>query len=165
MLLKLPIKMSAGLGLSLIDRAVKESFAARCSSADLDRVREYFSNLGPLQCMYCGSGNPTRWDHLHAVSRGGDTVPGNLVPACQRCDDSKQAKDIEEWANGKSKHRPSLDRLPQIQAAITAYQAHFSHLPSDFESKLSAEQHAKYLRFRKEIDSLRAHLRSEGLLK
>ena len=165
MLLKLPIKMSAGLGLSLIDRAVKEYFAARCSSADLDGVREYFSSLGPLQCIYCGSDNPIRWDHLHSVSRGGDTVPGNLVPACQRCDDSKQNKDIEEWANGKSKYRPSLDRLPQIKAAIAAYQARFSHLPSEFASKLSPDQHAKYSRFRKEIDSLRAHLQSEGLLR
>jgi hypothetical protein len=165
MLLKLPIKMSAGLGLSLIDRAVKESFAVRCSKSDLELVRDYFTNLGLLHCLYCGNDNPTRWDHLHAVTRGGDTVPGNLVPACQRCDDSKQDIDVDEWAMGKSKHRPNLDRLPHIQAVIAAYQAHFSHSPANFQSKLSPEQQAKYARFRKEIDGLRAHLQAEGLLK
>jgi hypothetical protein len=164
-LLKLPIKMSAGLGLSLIDRAVKESFAARCRKSDLELVRKYFSSLGSLQCIYCGSDNPARWDHLHAVSRGGDTVPGNLVPACQRCDDSKQDKGVEEWVKGKSKHRPSIERLPKIQAAIAAYQAQFSYSPTEFEQKLSPDQHAKYLRFRREIDALRAHLQEDGLLK
>jgi hypothetical protein len=165
MLLKLPIKMSAGLGLSLIDRAVKESFAARCSKSDLELVRDYFTKLGPLRCLYCGNDNPIRWDHFHAVSRGGDTVPGNLVPACQRCDDSKQDKDVDEWVMGKSRHRPSADRLPHIQAVIAAYQAYFAHSPADFQSKLSPEQQAKYARFRSEIDGLRAHLQAEGLLK
>ncbi len=165
MLPKLPIKMSAGLGLSLIDRAVKESFAARCSKSELEVIRDYFLTQGPLECLYCGNATPTRWDHLHAVSRGGDTVPGNLVPACQRCDDSKQDKDVDEWILGKSKHRPSIERLPLIQAKVKAYQTHFSHSPMEFESKLSPEQRAKYERFRKEIDALRTHLQSEGLLK
>lgn len=165
MLDKLPIKMSAGLGLSLLDRAVKEFFAERCTKADLERVRQYFLSAGAFRCLYCGSDKPSRWDHLHAVSRGGDTIPGNLVPACQRCDDSKQDKGVEEWVRGKSKHRPSLDALPRIQAETKAYQAHFSHEPKEFDVKLSDVQRAKYLRFRKEIDALRAHLQSEGLLK
>lgn len=157
--------MSAGLGLSLIDRAVKESFAARCTRQDLERIRSYFLGLGELRCLYCGSDKPSRWDHLHAVSRGGDTVPGNLVPACQRCDDSKQDKDIDEWARGKSKHRPSLEDLPRIQTEIRAYQSYFGHEPEELEAKLSAEQLEKYKRFRKEIDALRTHLQTEGLLK
>lgn len=165
MLPKLPIKISAGLGLSMIDRAVKESFAARCSKPDLELIRDYFIGLGPLQCLYCGNDTPTRWDHLHAVSRGGDTVPGNLVPSCQRCDDSKQDKDVDEWVMGKSQYRPSPDRLPHIQSVIAAYQTHFSHSSEEFESKLSPEQRAKYTRFRKEIDALRTHLQAEGLLK
>ena len=165
MLLKLPIKMSAGLGLSLLDRAVKEFFAERCTKDDLELIRQYFLRAGPLRCLYCASENPSRWDHLHAVSRGGDTIPGNLVPACQRCDDSKQGKDVEEWVRGKSNHRPALDALPRIQAEIRAYQAHFSHAPREFDLKLSDSQRAKYIRFRKEIDNLRAHLQSEGLLK
>lgn len=164
-LLKLPIKMSAGLGLSLIDRAVKESFASRCTKDDLERIRQYFLSKGAFRCLYCGSENPTRWDHLHAVSRGGDTVPGNLVPACQRCDDSKQDKDVNEWAKGKAKYRPPLEDLARIEAEIRAYQSHFSHESKEFEAKLSAGDLAKYKRFRQEIEVLREHLKTEGLLK
>jgi len=162
---KLPIKMSPGLGLSMLDRAIKESFAMRCSASDLDRVRQYFSKNGSLRCLYCEAENPSRWDHLHAVSRGGDTVPGNLVPACQRCDDSKQDKDIDEWVSGKSKHRPHPDSLARIQAEVKAYQTYFLYKPREFDSKLTEEQRATYTRFRKELESLRAHLQQEGLLK
>lgn len=162
---KLPIKMSPGLGLSMLDRAIKESFAERCSLGDLEKVRQYFSQNGGLRCIYCQAKNPMRWDHLHAVSRGGDTVPGNLVPACQRCDDSKQDKDIDEWVAGKSKHRPKADSLARIQAEVKAYQAHFSYGPREFDAKLSVVQRATYDRFRKELGSLRAHLQQEGLLK
>ena len=165
MLLKLPTKISAGLGLSMIDRAVKESFAARCRTVDLESIREYFLNTGPLQCVYCGSDSPTRWDHLHAVSRGGDTVPGNLVPACSRCDDSKQDRDIDEWVRGTSPYRPSAERLDAIQHLVSAYRAHFQYSPAELENKLTPDQRAKYMRFRTEIDTLRAHLQAEGLLK
>lgn len=162
---KLPIKMSPGLGLSMIDRAIKESFARRCSLSDLENIRQYFVGNGGLRCIYCLADNPSRWDHLHAVSRGGDTVPGNLVPSCQRCDDSKQDKDIGEWVSGKSKHRPNADSLVRIQAEIKAYQDYFSYEPREFDTKLNEEQRATYARFRKEIESLRTHLQKEGLLK
>ncbi len=157
--------MSAGLGLSLIDRAVKESFAERCTASELERVRDHFTKEGGLRCLYCNSDKPTRWDHLLAVSRGGDTVPGNLVPACQRCDDSKQDKVVVAWLGSKSPHRRPLSELPRIEAEIAAYQAHFGYQPKAFEDKLSQAQRAKYLRFRKEIDALRAHLQGEGLLR
>lgn len=162
---KLPIKMSPGLGLSILDRTIKESFAVRCGPGDLEKVRQYFLLNGGLRCIYCLTDHPTRWDHLHAVSRGGDTAPGNLVPACQRCDDSKQDKDIDEWVSGKSKHRPKADSLVRIQAEVKAYQDHFSYKPREFDSKLTNVQRATYARFRKEVESLRAHLQKEGLLK
>ena len=162
---KLPIKMSPGLGLSMVDRAIKESFATRCTLSDLERIRQYFVRNGGLRCIYCLADSPSRWDHLHAVSRGGDTVPGNLVPACQRCDDSKQDKDIDEWVSGKSKHRPDANSLARIQSEVKAYQDYFSYEPREFDAKLTESQRATYARFRKEIESLRVHLQNEGLLK
>jgi hypothetical protein len=164
-MLKLPTKMSAGFGLSMLDRAVKESFAARCSAGDLQPIREYFSSQGVLGCFYCGQPEPKRWDHLHAVSRGGDTVAGNLVPACSRCDDSKQSRDVEEWAASTSAHRPAAEKLPDILARIRAYRTHFGYVPVEFEAKLSAEQLGRYRRFRDGIEALRAQLVSESLLK
>jgi len=162
---KLPIRVSAGLGLSLIDRAVKEAFAARCTFADLDQVHSYFELDGDIRCFYCDANEPSRWDHLHAVTRGGDTVPGNLVPACGRCDDSKQDRDIEEWVHSNGPHRPPIERLSSLQTKISLYRERFSYKAQVFEARLSPEQAAQYRRFRAEIDSLRWHLESEGLLK
>lgn len=162
--LKLPTKFSAGLGLSLIDRAVKESFAARCSLSELAEVEAYFEANGGMLCFYCRSPDPSRWDHLHAVTRGGDTVPGNLVPACGRCDDSKQHRDVEEWAAGSSQYRPAPNRLPEILRRIEAYRRHFPYTPREFDEKLTDEQRERYARFRHEIDALRAHLESAVLI-
>jgi 5-methylcytosine-specific restriction endonuclease McrA len=91
---KLPRKTSPGLGLSLVDRAVNEFFADR-RGEDLQTAMKYFTNAGAPHCFYCGKLNPNRWDHFHPVTKGGDTVVGNLVPACQQCDDSKQDRSLE----------------------------------------------------------------------
>jgi hypothetical protein len=162
---RLPIKISAGLGLSMIDRAVKESFAARCKTADLAKLHAYFGVDGDPRCFYCGAPEPSRWDHLHAVTRGGDTVPGNLVPACGRCDDSKQDRTIEEWVGSKSPHRPAVSALSDLSARVSAYQREFAYVSVEFEKRLSPDQLDSYRRFRLEIDALRRHLEREGLLK
>ena len=161
---KLPIKMSPGLAISMLDRAVKEHFGARCKPGDLEAIASYFRRNGKLHCVYCGK-EPKRWDHFHPVSRGGDTVPGNLVPACGSCDDSKGKKTLSEWADGGGKYKPKKSELHRIQEEVAAYQAHFLHEPRDFSIKLSPEQSAKYKRFRDEIEKLRAHLASEGIIK
>jgi hypothetical protein len=162
---RLPIKISAGLGLSMIDRSVKEMHATRCTRAELQTIRQYFQNNGGLKCIYCGSEEPTRWDHLHPVSRGGDTVTGNLVPACGRCDDSKQDREVEEWVQGTSPHRPAHAELARIQADILRYRGQFHYEPVEFEAKLSEEQKKTYREFQRELKVLRTHLQSAGLLR
>ncbi|MDC7805267.1 HNH endonuclease signature motif containing protein [Luteimonas sp BLCC-B24] len=162
---KLPIKVSAGLGLSLTDRAVKEAFAARCMASDLEELRNYFEAGGEIRCFYCDAPEPSRWDHLHAVTRGGDTVPGNLVPACGRCDDSKQDRDIDEWVRSTSKHRTPTGHLAALQDKVAAYRERFFYTEQAFETRLTPDQLACYQRFRTKIDTLRRHLESEGLLR
>lgn len=47
-------------------------------------------------CAYCP--NPaTNWDHVVAVSRGGQTVPGNVLPSCRSCNSSKRTRDLLDW--------------------------------------------------------------------
>ena len=163
-LAKLPTKMYPGFGISMLDRAVKEYFATRCTAADLVQLAEHFAEKGVLRCVYCGAEDPARWDHLHPVSRGGDSTPGNLVPACGRCDDSKQHRTIEEWAASKSRHRPSLGTLRAIQARVARYQSLFVYSPTEFDKKLNRKQRGIYLRFRAKLDALRDQLREDGLI-
>jgi hypothetical protein len=161
---KLPAKMYPGFGLSMLDRAVKEFFAKRCSSEALVQLTEHFMSEGNVLCIYCGTAPATRWDHLHPVSKGGDSGPGNLVPACGRCDDSKQDSTIEEWAASGAKHRPPPSRAPVILARIKEYKRAYAYEAREFETKLSPEQRAIYLRFREKLDALREQMRIDGLI-
>lgn len=161
---KLPAKMYPGFGLSMLDRAVKEFFARRCSAEALVQLTEHFVSEGNVLCIYCETAPATRWDHLHPVSKGGDSSPGNLVPACGRCDDSKQDSTIEEWAASKAKHRPAASRVPVILARIRKYQEVYAYESQDFEKKLSPEQRAIYMRFREKLDALREQMRADGLI-
>lgn len=55
--------------------------------------RQLFNN----SCAYCGGPGPFHDDHVEPLSRGGLDTPINLVPACQRCNNSKWAKPVEAW--------------------------------------------------------------------
>lgn len=48
-------------------------------------------------CAYC-NGVATHLDHVEPLSRGGEDVESNIVPACAPCNLSKGAKTLAEWA-------------------------------------------------------------------
>lgn len=53
------------------------------------------------ECAYCGAtmrrGQTLTRDHLLALSNGGKTEQGNIVPACARCNCSKGNQDWKDW--------------------------------------------------------------------
>ena len=48
-------------------------------------------------CAYCSEA-ATHLDHVVPLSRGGDDVESNALPACAPCNLSKGAKTLAEWA-------------------------------------------------------------------
>lgn len=48
-------------------------------------------------CAYC-NGIATHLDHVIPLSKGGADAEQNMVPACARCNLSKGAKTLAEWA-------------------------------------------------------------------
>lgn len=48
-------------------------------------------------CAYC-NGVATHLDHVHPLSKGGEDVEANIVPACAPCNLSKGAKTLAEWS-------------------------------------------------------------------
>lgn len=42
------------------------------------------------KCTYCGKRKPLTQDHVIPFSKGGGTVMGNIVPACQSCNSRKK---------------------------------------------------------------------------
>jgi 5-methylcytosine-specific restriction endonuclease McrA len=48
----------------------------------------------------------THLDHVHPLSRGGADAEHNIVPACARCNLSKGAKTLAEWAQSFAPEPP-----------------------------------------------------------
>jgi 5-methylcytosine-specific restriction endonuclease McrA len=49
------------------------------------------------RCAYCGAGGPLQMDHFVPLARGGVHELHNVVPACERCNKSKCARDPWEF--------------------------------------------------------------------
>ena len=64
------------------------------------------------ECAYCGE-PAASWDHIFPVSKGGDTTPGNIVPACISCNSSKRTKDVITWLDetGKEPSQQLYERM------------------------------------------------------
>lgn len=60
-------------------------------------------------CYLCGKPitdvNDLSQDHLTPVSRGGHTVPSNIVPAHKRCNHKKGDMTYEEWVIYQERNR------------------------------------------------------------
>lgn len=79
-------------------RAIRARVHARRRSVDplpviaADHLLEQFEGT----CAYCPA-PATTWDHVRPVRDGGQTAPGNVVPACATCNSSKKATDVFIW--------------------------------------------------------------------
>ena len=49
-------------------------------------------------CAYCGiSDERLHQEHIIPIVKGGGYIADNIIPACQSCNSSKHARDMEEW--------------------------------------------------------------------
>ena len=137
-----PSRITLSFAYSYIERAFSECLARRQFGAvEKAQVIEFFGS--PVSCVYCGNLDVKRWDHLVAVNNGGETVIGNMVPACQKCDDSKQHKPFEEWMVGSAPSSPQSRGIKNIDdrmAKIRQYIAHFNYVVSPLSERLTADE-------------------------
>jgi hypothetical protein len=155
---KPPARTTPGFAFSMLDRAIKECLATRQFDADaMAQVVSFFGNTPP-ECVYCGSPNVQRWDHLVPITKGGDTVLGNMVLACASCDDSKRDLSFDEWILCESKLSPKsrgVVNLDQRIEQIRAYVQHFGYVPMRLEDKLDQNELNKLNSLRAEIQVVR----------
>jgi hypothetical protein len=94
---RVPQRTTPGFVFSILDRSIKDCLSRRqFGLVEIKQVIDFFGE-GPPECVFCGSAAVARWDHLVPITSGGETVLGNMVPSCARCDDSKQHRPYEEW--------------------------------------------------------------------
>ena len=58
-----------------------------------DYTVAHFNN----SCVYCGSEEQIQQDHFVPLSKGGEFTHNNIIPACMKCNCSKQDQDFFEW--------------------------------------------------------------------
>jgi 5-methylcytosine-specific restriction endonuclease McrA len=103
-------------GYALIDASASDSRKPRARKRHtqplpmiaIDYLTEQFNGL----CAYCDE-PATTWDHVVPIVKGGQTIPGNVVPACVRCNSSKKDRDLSEWlqTTGRQMHIAMADVL------------------------------------------------------
>jgi hypothetical protein len=158
---KAPTRTSTAFGFSVVNRSILEGFALKnFDKSQREAVLKYFSD-NPTQCVYCGNENVQRWDHLIPIRRGGDTVIGNMVPACSACDDSKQEFGFEEWMIGSSPLSPKTRGARDIEQRILrikAYMHDFDYQPKTLEERLDAEEFAQLIKIQEQLTTIRKEL-------
>jgi 5-methylcytosine-specific restriction endonuclease McrA len=66
-----------------------------CEITFSDRQKRFL--LWDSSCAYCGTVGKMTVDHVQPVKHGGLDESLNIVPACRRCNSSKNASPVESW--------------------------------------------------------------------
>lgn len=161
---KTPQRTTPGFVFPTVERALKECFVTRqFGQQEIMEVLDYFKPTSH-ECVFCGNPDIKRWDHLVPISKGGDTVLGNMVLACSHCDDSKQGNSFEEWMNGDAPLSPKSRGIKDIDKRIERinnYVRHFKYTPRNIEGRLDERElerlriiRLKLLMIREDIEAL-----------
>lgn len=157
---RVPSRTTPGFAFSTINRALRECLSRRdFGQQEMAEVLAFFGTDDP-ECVFCGSREVRRWDHLVPINGGGETVLGNMVPACARCDDSKRHLPFEEWMISDARHSPKsrdVQGVDQRIARIKAYVQHFGYRVQPQPERLNEQERQRL----SEIESMLQKLREE----
>lgn len=157
-----PGRLTPAFGFSFVLRALQEGLARRqFGQSEMTQIVEFFG--APVECVFCGSSDVKRWDHLIAVTHGGETVIGNMVPACASCDDSKQHKPYQEWMTKRGLAlNHSESEIDTRIAKLEDYAKTFKYVHSSMHERLTNEERASLEEIQVEMSDLK--LRIESLI-
>lgn len=74
-------------------RAKIRGLSATAVAADMQKLKQK-----QKKCLYCGKRGRLTFDHIIPIARGGAHSIDNLVMACLRCNQRKNARDPQEFA-------------------------------------------------------------------
>ncbi|MFZ0408078.1 MAG: HNH endonuclease [Cyanobium sp.] len=76
-----------------------------CPKLRARRWRQSLHLVTDHHCLYCGDRSESI-DHVQPLSRGGQSITENCVPACLGCNGSKGDSDAFSWYRGQSFYDP-----------------------------------------------------------
>ena len=155
---RIPKHMTPAFGFSILTRVVREGLSTRrFGKREVEAVISFFGP-GPPECVFCGSSDVRRWDHLIPVGLEGDKVLGNMVLACSRCDDSKGRRRFDEWMLSDAPFSPASRGVPDLKrriARLKAYMAHFGYSARRAEERLTPGELSRFAAIRAKQRELR----------
>jgi 5-methylcytosine-specific restriction endonuclease McrA len=158
---KVPMRTTLGFSFSMLERALFECLGDRkFGMSEIEQVLAFFKNEPP-ECVFCGSQEVRRWDHLIPIKKGGETVLGNMVPSCARCDDSKRDLSIEEWMLGNAPNSPKNRGMVDVERRVQRiyeYMTCFGYQPRRLEERLTPEERAQVEQVRDEMQRLQENM-------
>jgi len=157
-----PQRLTPAFALSFAERAIHEGLTLRkFGRREMDEVVSFFYDERDAECVYCGSVDVRRWDHVVPVMQGGDTVLGNMVLACAPCDDSKQDSDFEKWMTGDAPRSPRNRGVADIASRVRRirdYIGHYGYQARDIEQRLNESERAELQGIRRQVEEGRRRL-------
>jgi len=133
---------------AILEKVLEDDYTQDDRSAAL----EFFGG-----CAFCGAKEAPRNDHLIPVFNYGDFVRNNIVPACQKCDDSKGQKDFREWmrsANSPCSLKNRGHNNEDIEKRIRRIEEwHSGYIPRT-EKELFGKGYVKYQEILSEMQKL-----------
>jgi NMD protein affecting ribosome stability and mRNA decay len=138
-----------------VQRGLREIVAPthRLTAPEWKGILRAFAN----RCAFCGERKTAANrglvpDHLLAARHHGELVPGNAVPACQRCNDSRGEQD---WRQYLQLRFP--DQAVTRAALIDSYLAsHVVYKVATPENNLTIDEQAEYSNLLADWEKLRA---------
>ncbi len=123
---------------SILENALEDDY----TTEDYEAALKFFGG-----CAFCGARQPPRKDHLVPVIKCGDFVRRNVVPACQKCDDSKGRKEYHEWMLNSNSRRSlktrgfADDRISERIKLIEKWQSGYKPMT---EPELFGDDYSRY---------------------
>lgn len=162
---RVPSRTTPGFAFSYIERALLDCLGDRqFGQSEISEVIEFFGS-NPPECVFCGNPEIERWDHLVPIKKGGETLLGNMVPACRTCDDSKRDLPFDEWILSNSPSSPKTRGIIDIDERIERikdYVQHFKYQVCPLENRLEPDEIEKLVEIRSTTQLLRQEI--DGLI-
>lgn len=100
-----------------------------------DELITRFKRVFKCQCAYCQKAlvyRQVEWDHLVAISKGGEQSLRNLIPSCLGCNRSKKDKPVFKWLKDSDRSIPYwLDALLTEDWFILSYAKQLDGISED----------------------------------
>jgi len=133
---------------SILENALEKNL----TTEDYEDALEFFGG-----CAFCGAKQAPRKDHLIPVIQRGDFTRHNVVPACQKCDDSKGRKEYHEWMLNSNSRRSLKARGftdKQIERQIKLIEKWQSGYRPRTEAELFGKDYSTYQQILQRMEQL-----------